>query len=103
MPQPSSYGLVAAPKEAPVPAPLVREATQFRSTWLTSSLRALRERQLLDPYFAHLPRSLHETVRASVAGTWLPIDVALAHYEACDSLKLPLSEQLAMGREVTRF
>jgi hypothetical protein len=33
---------------------------------------------------------------------WLPIEVALAHYRACDALDLPVDEQLEMGGEVVR-
>ena len=76
-------------------------ATQFRSTWLSSSLRSLRERELLDLYLHHLPPNYHEAVLAPVAGLWLPIEVAVAHYEACDALKLPSVDVLAIGREAT--
>ncbi len=82
---------------------LVRPATKFRSTWLTSSLKALRERNLEAAYFARLPRVHHEAVRGSVAGVWLPIEVAEAHYETCDALGLPASEVMAIGKTVTRF
>jgi hypothetical protein len=87
----------AAPKGA---IPLT---TKFRSTWLASSLRALRSRNLLDAYFAALPPHHHDAVRSAVAGVWLSCDVAVAHYEACDSLQLATAEQLAIGAEVTHF
>jgi hypothetical protein len=86
-----------------LPKHLIRPATRFRSTWLTSSLRALRERNLEDAYFARLPRIHHQDVRASVAGVWLPIEVAEAHYEACDGLGIPASEVMEIGKAVTRF
>jgi hypothetical protein len=85
------------------PKNLVRPATQFRSTWLTSSMRALRERNLEAAYFARLPRIYHEAVRSSVAGVWLPIEVAEAHYAACDGLGLQPSEIMEIGKAVTRF
>jgi hypothetical protein len=39
---------------------------------------------------------------ASLAGIWIPIDVGIAHYEACDSLDIGADEQLEIGGEVVR-
>lgn len=78
-------------------------ATKFRSTWLASSIRALRERKLIDRYLAALPRDHHESMVGSVAGVWLPISVAMQHYAACDSLGLTVDEQVAIGRNVAIF
>ncbi len=75
-------------------------ATKFRSTWLSSSLRSLRERGLLDRYLGYLPAQHHEAVMTTVAGVWLPTEVATAHYEACDRLGLSEEAQLAIGAEV---
>ena len=80
----------------------VPEAKHFRATWLAGSLRALRERGYFDQYLELLPKELHDPVLGSVAGTWLPTSVALAHYTACDSLGLSMSELIEIGREVTR-
>ena len=85
------------------PKDRIKPTTMFRSTWLTSSMRALRDRNLEKAYFARLPAKYHESVANSVAGVWLPIEVAEAHYEACDSLQLPLSDILEIGKTVTRF
>src|SRR4051812_48379355 len=68
----------------------VRPTERFRSTWLASSLRSLRERGLIDAYVQHLPREHHEAILSSVAGTWLPIATGMAHYRACDALSLPI-------------
>lgn len=75
--------------------------TEFRSTWLSSSVRALRERDLWDRYLQHLAPEHRETVELHVAGTWLPIEVAHAHYTACDRLGLGASELDEIGREVS--
>ena len=74
-----------------------RVATHFRSTWLTSSLATLRERGLFDAYAAALPPVHREAVMATVAGVWLPIETAMAHYGACDRLELPTNDLLALG------
>jgi hypothetical protein len=36
----------------------------------------------------------------AIAGTWVPIEVAFAHYTACDLLSLSFEEQIEMGRRV---
>lgn len=92
-----------APLDVASSKPSHEPATAFRSTWLASSLRALRERGLLDRYFAALPTRFADDIRTSIAGAWLPVDVAVAHYAACDSLRLPTFEQFAIGAEVMRF
>jgi hypothetical protein len=88
----------------PFPNGLTREripvTVQFRSTWLSSSLRSLRERELIDRYLAILPPQHHEAVLSAVAGMWLPVEVALAHYDACDRLGLSNLDLLAIGSEV---
>jgi hypothetical protein len=89
-----------------LPLPMARAAipvaTEFRSTWLTTSVRALRERNRLNDYLANLPKEFHAPVLDSVAGVWLPVRVAMAHYQAIDDLHLPVTEQLDIGIEVTR-
>jgi hypothetical protein len=76
-------------------------ATRFRSTWLSSSVRALRARNLFDAYLAHLPAQHHDAILNTVVGVWLPVKVAEAHYDACDKLKLPVQELVAIGSEVS--
>lgn len=87
----------------PFPAPAkdqVPLASQFRSTWLTSSLKAIKAHQRMPDYLAQLPTAYHETIANSVAGAWLPIAVALAHYDACDQLAFAPLEIFVIGREV---
>src|SRR5205823_2260767 len=55
-----------------------------------------------DPYLAALPPEHAATIASSVAAAWLPIEVGVAHYRACDALDLPVDEQLSMGGEVVR-
>lgn len=82
---------------------LVPVATQFRSTWLTSSLRAIRDRKLLERYLTHLPREHHDAVLNIVVGVWLPTDVATAHYMACDKLGLSSFDIFDIGSEVGKY
>lgn len=74
--------------------------TQVRSTLIASSLLAIRERGHLDGYLEKLPVELHATVLESVAGVWLPVGVAMAHYHAADGLGLPVRDQFEIGRTV---
>jgi hypothetical protein len=75
-------------------------STQFRSTWLASSLHALRDRGLYDRYVASLPPAFVEPITSCIAGVWLPIEMACAHYAACDRLDLPASDLVSIGTQV---
>jgi len=95
--------MVSAPiskEEFILPYPPDVVATKFRATWLASSLRAARTRGFFDRYLANLPKEYHDVVLHSVAGEWLPVEVALAHYAALDALALSEVEILAIGAEV---
>lgn len=89
----------------PLPAPRSKLAptSQFRSTWIVSSQNALRHRGLFDQYLSLLPAQHRETLAIAIVGAWMNIDVARAHYEACDALSLPASEQLEIGKTVSRY
>jgi hypothetical protein len=78
----------------------IEETSYFRSSWLASSLRALRTRGYFEAYKEKLPGRFHAPVLESVAGTWLPVEVALAHYTAIDALGIPPPTIFEMGREV---
>jgi hypothetical protein len=80
----------------------IRPVTQVRSTLLTSSLRSVRDRNLFEKYLSILPRQHHDAILAAVAGTWLPIAVAEAHYQTCDALGFSVQEQVQIGLEVAQ-
>jgi hypothetical protein len=90
----------ARPSLAPRAA--VQDASHFRSTWLNSSVDALRARGHFDRYVTLLPDEHRATILESVAGIWLPIDVAVAHYGACEALALSRRDAWDIGVEVTR-
>lgn len=93
-PHPTEEALVAATASTAL-------ASEFRSTWLSSSVRALKERELWDRYLRHVPPAHRDVIEMHVAGMWLPIDVAHAHYTACDRLGLSATELYDIGREVS--
>jgi hypothetical protein len=74
--------------------------TQARSTILTASIAALRQRGLVERYFGALPPQHRVTMRSLVAGTWVPIDLALVHYRACEAMALSGDEIEALGLDV---
>ncbi len=78
----------------------VRPTTEFKSTWLTASLETIRARGHFDRYVGLLPEAYREPILHSIAGTWLPVDVCIAHYRTLNALGLPIAEQVAMGRGV---
>jgi hypothetical protein len=88
----------------PLPSPKshVADATHFRSTWLTASQGTLRARGLRERYEAQVAAEHRDVLLNIVAGTWLPMEIARAHYTACDRLNLPTDELLEIGAEATR-
>jgi hypothetical protein len=76
------------------------EVTHVRSTLVTASLQALRSRGLHATYCARLPRAHADEILTTVAGTWLPITTAHAHYQTCDALQAQEGRVLEMGMEV---
>jgi hypothetical protein len=78
----------------------VAPVTHVRSTLLTSSLVALRQRGLYDAYFAHISPELQPDILAMIAGSWVPISLGLAHYRAANALGLSAAEQFEIGHHV---
>lgn len=75
----------------------VTPCTQVKSTLLLGSLRALRARGHGDAYMARVDPHVAETIADVGVPRWLPIDVAAAHYAACDAMKLSTDEMLKIG------
>jgi hypothetical protein len=96
--------MMAADPDVLVPFALPRlrlgACTEARSTLITLSIDALRGRGRLAEYEALLPRHYREDLLSSVAGTWLPMRVALAHYEAVEALGFTTVEAMEIGRVV---
>jgi hypothetical protein len=75
-------------------APLV---TRVRSTLLCSGIAVFRTRGLFDRYVANLAPAPRDALLGAIAGTWLPIDVAMAHFAAVEALGLSPDEAFAIG------
>lgn len=85
-----------------VPRSELAPTTQFRSTWVVSSQNTLRDRGHYHRYLELLPEAHHDALSMMIVGGWVPMDVAAAHYEACEALDLPASERVEIGRAVTK-
>jgi hypothetical protein len=105
--QPARVARPASREEVLVPYPasldVLPRATEVRGSVLVASLRALRTRgygakyeQLLDPRY-------RDAIASLTAATWLPIELALAHYDACERLELPTMVVTEIGAETGRF
>lgn len=90
-------------EEILVPFPATRDripsASDVRNTLIASSQRALRERGRFEDYMRVLKEPWRE-LNFAVAGVWLPLEAALAHYRACDALGFTVAEQHEMGHDV---
>ncbi len=75
-----------------------RALVRVRSTLLLSGIRELRGRNLFDAYCENLDPSAREVVLGAIAGEWLPIAIAMAHFEACDALNLSSTEAFEIGQ-----
>jgi len=78
--------------------PTFPAARNAKSTVLQSSVAAVRMSTRFDAYMRHLPPAHQQVLLHAVAGTWIPIDVAHAHYEACDAAGFTADEAFANGR-----
>ena len=65
---------------------------------LLGSISGVRATGRFDAYAAALAPAHREILVSLVAGTWVPLDVAWAHYEACDTLNYTAEQGLANGR-----
>ena len=98
-----------APREEeivlPLPSPrsAAPRATKMRGAWLISSQRGLREAGLFDRYMGLLPEEHRAQIESPAVSDWLPIDVAIAHYGACDRLELPVNQLVEFGLAATRY
>jgi hypothetical protein len=86
----------------PFPPTLADEpqATHCRGTLVLASRRTLQSSGHFDAYRAHLAPHVETAIASSVAGVWLPVEIGVAHYRACDLLALPEQEQLSLGAAV---
>lgn len=81
----------------------VAMASAVRGTVLLSSLRGLQTRGLYARYLEVLPKEHHDAVLSLTAASWQPIELAIAHYRACEALSLDRLTIEQIGRESGLF
>jgi hypothetical protein len=83
-------------EEVIIPLPdRIEPTTKARGMMITNSILMLRERGLFDRWKEHATRA--DEILAVTAGSWVPIDLAEAHYLACDKMELTEEEQVDLG------
>jgi hypothetical protein len=85
----------------PFPRDRVPPAREVRSTLLCAALRALESRQLVDRYRTALDPGTQAEIFALTAGRWVPVELATAHYRACDHLGLDSGVVEDIGADVS--
>jgi hypothetical protein len=75
--------------------------THAKGTWIASAVMGLREAGYIDAYRSKLEPRYVDVLTNLVPTEWQPVDVLLAHYDACDRLELTTSEALALADSVT--
>ena len=98
-PRPSAPDEEEAVLPFAAPPETIPMATEFRSTLIVASLQSLREHGHYERY-GHILQTRRDEILSCVGGTWLPMAIARAHYEACDALGLTLRQQFEMGHAV---
>lgn len=80
-----------------------RNATQnVRGSLIASSLQTLKELGHYEHYLTRLPAAHRESVLFALASSWLPLELAEAHYQACDDMKLEDAQVVALGEAVSK-
>jgi hypothetical protein len=79
----------------PAPIPKLRNV---RSTLMLGSVVSLRAAGYGVAYEAAIPPEVREANAAAVAGMWIPIHIARAHYAACDRLDISADSAAQLGR-----
>jgi hypothetical protein len=87
-------------KEYPVAGERVRPAEHIRSTIILAAVNALKERGRFEAWSAALDPVSREALTNVIAGSWVPVEIAMVHYRACDSLGLAHDEIVGIGQSV---
>jgi hypothetical protein len=75
--------------------------THVKGTWIASAVLGLREHGQFDAYRSLLEPRYREVLSNISTGDWHPVEILLAHYEACERLQIPPEETLAIAEHVS--
>lgn len=79
-------------------ADVITGATHVRTTLLQASLRSVRRFGNFQRWEAFIDPLYRDTILEAIAPAWLPIEVGLAHYRACDRFGLDDDELDKIGQ-----
>jgi hypothetical protein len=74
--------------------------TAVRNIVIQSSLAQLRDAGQYERYVALVPSEVLEELLSRLGPGWIPVELALAHYQACESLSMTDKELAAVGMAV---
>jgi hypothetical protein len=75
----------------------IKPLGKVRSTFVIGSIDTMKGAGQYEAYVAHLAAEHRDALLGAVPATWLPVDVATAHYRACNALGLAPSEAARRG------
>lgn len=78
----------------------IQPCTAVRNVVIQSSIAQLQDAGYYQRYLTLIDPELLADLTSSFAPGWTPIDLALAHYEACDKLGLSQEEQSNLGQRI---
>lgn len=81
-------------------APHSRPVTAVKNVLLQASLARLKETGLYPRYAANVSPSVPEQIESNLAMSWMPIELAVAHYGACESMVLDTEQVTEVGTGV---
>jgi hypothetical protein len=88
-------------REVIVPHELsVGPLTAVRRVLIQSSLASLQDLGHFDRYRAAIEPDILAQLTDAIGPGWVPVELALAHYRACDALKLNATEMSLLGGRV---
>jgi hypothetical protein len=76
----------------------IKPLRHVRSTLLLGGMASLTAAGLLEAYTSVAPAEVRAAIQSSVAGMWIPVQTAVAHYLACDRLGLSSDSVAKIGR-----
>jgi hypothetical protein len=77
-----------------------RPLTAVRNVLIQASLAELKANGYYERYTKLVTPSVLEQLLSSLAPGWIPVELVVAHYEACENLKLSREELTEMGKRV---
>jgi hypothetical protein len=78
----------------------IRPVTAVKNVLLQSSLVQLERIGLYERYSARVAPEVVAEIRAGLASGWSPVELAHAHYGACDAMALSAAELAQLGKSV---